>query len=68
MTDEEERRDEERSDEERRDEEEAQRRFREDLEVREEVAPAGTEELPPGATHEIDDEDGEPHRRRYSAT
>lgn len=54
---------------ERRDEdEEARRRFEDDLETREEVAPAGTDPLPPGVTHENDDEDGEPHRRRFSAT
>jgi hypothetical protein len=50
---------------------EARRRFEEDLEVRGEAVPAG-EELPPGATHEIveDDGDGEPkvNRRRFSAS
>ena len=63
------------------DAEEARRRFEEDLEVRGEAVPAG-EELPPGATHEITEEeedgdgegdgdgDGEPtvHRRRFSAS
>jgi hypothetical protein len=53
------------------DAEEARRRFEEDLEVRGEAVPAG-EELPPGATHEIveEDGDGEPtvRRRRYSAS
>ena len=49
------------------DETEDRRRYTEGLEVREEVVPAGTDPLPPGVTHEID-EDGEPHRRRYSAT
>jgi hypothetical protein len=52
---------------------EAERRFREDLEVREEVAPDDTDPLPPGVTHttsadEDDDEGEEPHRRRFSAT
>jgi hypothetical protein len=53
------------------DAEEARRRFEEDLEVRREAVPAG-EELPPGATHEIveEDGDGEPtvRRRRFSAS
>jgi hypothetical protein len=47
------------------------RRFEEDLEVRGEAVPAG-EELPPGATHEIVEEDGDGEctvrRRRYSAS
>jgi len=49
------------------------RRFEEDLEVRGEAVPAG-EELPPGATHEIVEEDGDGdgertvRRRRYSAS
>jgi hypothetical protein len=51
--------------------EEARRRFEEDLEVRGEAVPAD-EDLPPGATHEIveEDGDGEPtvRRRRYSAS
>jgi len=51
--------------------EEARHRFEEDLEVRREAVPAG-EELPPGATHEIveEDGDGEPtvRRRRFSAS
>jgi hypothetical protein len=41
-----------------------------DLEARGEVVPADEEELPPGATHEIEEKgDGEPtvHRRRFSA-
>jgi hypothetical protein len=50
---------------------EARRRFEEDLAVREEAAPAGTQELPPGTTHEIEEKDGdEPdrvRRRRFSA-
>jgi hypothetical protein len=49
------------------DEDEARRRFEEDLEIREEVAPAGTGPLPPGATHERDEEgDGEVRRRRFT--
>ena len=54
-----------------RDEEEDdedRRRFAEGLEVRGEVVPAGTDPVPPGVTHEIDEEDGEPHRRRYTAS
>jgi hypothetical protein len=51
--------------------EEARRRFEEDLEVRGEAVPAD-EELPPGATHEIVEEDGDGERtvrrRRYSAS
>ena len=50
---------------------EGRHRFEEDLEVRGEAVPAG-EELPPGATHEIveEDGDGEPkvRRRRFSAS
>jgi hypothetical protein len=49
----------------------ARRRFAEDLEARGEAVPAGEEELPPGATHEIEvTEDGEAtvHRRRFSAS
>jgi hypothetical protein len=53
------------------DAEEAGRRFEEDLEIRGEAVPAG-EDLPPGATHEIveEDGDGEPtvRRRRFSAS
>ena len=49
------------------DEAEAQRRLREDLEAREETAPAGTEPLPPGVTHEVDEKD-RVHRRRFSAS
>ena len=49
----------------------AERRFAEDLAVRGEAVPAGTEPLPPGATHEIEEErDGVPRkvrRRRFSA-
>jgi hypothetical protein len=49
------------------DEDEARRRFEEDLEIREEVAPAGTGPLPPGATHERDEEgDREVRRRRFT--
>jgi hypothetical protein len=52
------------------DAEAARRRFEEDLEARGEAVPAGEEELPPGATHEIEEKkDGERtvHRRRFSA-
>jgi len=53
------------------DDEDDERRFEDDLEVREEVVPAGTEPLPPGVTHEIEEDgDGEPgkaRRRRFSA-
>jgi hypothetical protein len=57
---------------ERRDEtDEAERRFAEDLAARGEVVPEGTEPLPPGTTHEVEEErDGVPgkvHRRRFSA-
>jgi len=60
------------SDPQRQDEpDEAERRFAEDLVVRGEAVPKGTEPLPPGATHEIEEErDGVPHkvrRRRFSA-
>lgn len=56
-----------------RDEEDkARRRFEEDLKACEEVVPAGTEPLPPGATHETDDEEGggpgKVRRRRFKAT
>jgi hypothetical protein len=51
--------------------EEARRRFEEDLEVRGEALSEG-EELPPGATHEIVEEDGDGERtvrrRRFSAS
>ena len=50
---------------------EAERRFAEDLVVRGEAVPKGTEPLPPGATHEIEEErDGVPRkvrRRRFSS-
>jgi hypothetical protein len=50
---------------------EARRRFEEDLEVRGEAVPAD-EELPPGATHEIVEEEGDGERtvrrRRFSAS
>jgi hypothetical protein len=52
-------------------EDEARRRFEQDLEAREEVVPAGTDPLPPGATHEAGDDDedgGRPRRRRFKAT
>jgi hypothetical protein len=60
------------SDPQRQDEtDEAERRFAEDLVVRGEAVPKGTEPLPPGATHEIEEErDGVPRkvrRRRFSA-
>jgi hypothetical protein len=60
------------SDPQRQDEiDEAERRFAEDLVVRGEAVPKGTEPLPPGATHEIEEErDGAPRkvrRRRFSA-
>jgi hypothetical protein len=49
----------------------AERRFAEDLAVRGEAVPKGTEPLPPGATHEIEeDRDGVPRRvrrRRFSS-
>jgi hypothetical protein len=48
----------------------ARRRFEEDLEARGEAVPAGEEDLPPGATHEIEEKgDGERtvRRRRFSA-
>lgn len=51
--------------------EEARRRFEEDLEVRGEAVPEG-EELPPGVTHEIVEEEGDGERtvrrRRFSAS
>jgi len=50
---------------------EEERRFAEDLAVRGEAVPKGTEPLPPGATHEVEEErDGVPRkvrRRRFSA-
>jgi hypothetical protein len=50
---------------------EAERRFAEDLVVRGEAVPEGTEPLPPGVTHEVVEErDGVPGRvcrRRFSA-
>jgi hypothetical protein len=50
---------------------EARRRFVEDLEVGGEAVPEGTEPLPPGATHEVEEErHGEPRRvrrRRFTA-
>jgi hypothetical protein len=50
--------------------EQAERRFVEDLTIRGEAAPAGSDPLPPGATHEIVEErDGVPtkvRRRRFS--
>jgi hypothetical protein len=50
--------------------EEARRRFTEDLEARGETVPEGTDELPPGTTHEVvEKRDGERavRRRRFSA-
>jgi hypothetical protein len=55
------------------DDEEARHRFEEDLEIRGEAVPEA-EELPPGATHEIVEEDGDGdgertvRRRRFSAS
>jgi hypothetical protein len=50
---------------------EAKRRFMEDLVIRGEVVPEGTEPLPPDATHEVEEEgDGVPRkvrRRRFSS-
>ena len=50
---------------------EAERRFMEDLVIRGEVVPEGTEPLPPDATHEVEEGgDGVPRRvrrRRFSA-
>jgi hypothetical protein len=50
---------------------EAERRFAEDLAARGEAVPQGTEPLPPGATHEIEEKrDGVPtkvRRRRFSS-
>ena len=44
------------------------RRFEEDLEIRGEAAEADDEgKLPPGVTHEVND-DGTVKRRRYSAS
>jgi hypothetical protein len=52
------------------DEDEAQRRFADDLVVRGEAVAKG-EPLPPGATHEIEEDDGKSRkvrRRRFSAS
>jgi hypothetical protein len=52
-------------------EDDAGKRFEEDLETRGEAVPAGEEDLPPGATHEIEEKgDGERtvRRRRFSAS
>lgn len=50
--------------------EQAERRFAEDLTIRGEAVPPGSDPLPPGATHEIVEErDGVPtkvRRRRFS--
>jgi hypothetical protein len=50
---------------------ETERRFAEDLAARGEAVPQGTESLPAGATHEIEEErDGVPtkvRRRRFSS-
>jgi hypothetical protein len=50
--------------------EEAERRFAEDLAIRQEAVPPDADPLPPGATHEIVEErDGVPtkvRRRRFS--
>jgi hypothetical protein len=52
-------------------EREDEERFEEGLAVRGEVAPPGTEPLPPGVTHEtVEEKDGVPtkvRRRRFSA-
>jgi hypothetical protein len=52
--------------------ESGERRFAEGLVVRGEAVPAGTDPLPPGATHEVVEErDGVPtkvRRRRFSIT
>ena len=52
------------------DTDEAEQSFVDDLHVRGEVVPAGTEPLPPGVTHEyVDDGDGGPtavRRRRFA--
>jgi hypothetical protein len=57
---------------EREDAEAAERRFAEDLAIRGEAVPEGTDPLPPGATHEvIEERDGVPtkvRRRRFSAS
>jgi hypothetical protein len=46
----------------------ARDKFLNDLQERREVVPTG-EDLPPGATHEVEEKDGEKvlHRRRFSA-
>jgi hypothetical protein len=53
------------------DETEEERRLAEDLAVRGEAVPKGTEPLPPGVTHEVEEErDGVPRkvrRRRFSS-
>ena len=55
-------------DEDERERDEARARFERDLDTRGEAAPAGDGgELPPGVTHEVED-DGTIRRRRYSAT
>jgi hypothetical protein len=50
---------------------EAERRFTEDLVIRGEVVPQGTEPLPPDATHEVEEEGGsvprKVRRRRFSS-
>ena len=50
--------------------EQAERRFAEDLAIRGEAVPPGTDPLPPGATHDVVEErDGVPtkvRRRRFS--
>jgi hypothetical protein len=50
---------------------EGERRFIDDLVARDELVADGTEPLPPGATHEVvEEQDGVPrkvHRRRFSA-
>jgi hypothetical protein len=52
--------------------EDTEQRFAEDLVVRGEAVPAGTDPLPPGVTHEVVEErDGVPtkvRRRRFSIT
>jgi hypothetical protein len=54
------------------DDEAQERRLAEDLAIREELVPEGTDPLPPGATHEVVEErDGAPaevRRRRFSAS
>lgn len=53
-------------------EDEEERRLAEDLAIREEAVPEGTDPLPPGATHEVVEmRDGVPvkvRRRRFSAS